>query len=315
MVTRAGTFYYGTDLQGSVYAMWIASGQVMNSYSYAPFGETLTATEAWANPLRYAGRELDTSTGLYYNNARWYDPALHRFISEDPIGIEGGSNLYAYTANDPVNYVDPSGLTLQDPDCYVTIRFQYDPQTGYMIPGTVTILGFTAACSAPPRGDPAERGRGHGGRGGEGRQQASRINECGAMAAVAGAIAKHSSTVAQFTDAFAFAVAGVDGVRSAASGGHNRIPTGPGGANFGGFRPDLGGSEPHNPRHFAGSLWARQHLVDAYDLAFWHEAIPGGTEEDRQLSYVAFQLWDGLHSGSTPLENVQQWIQINVCAH
>jgi RHS repeat-associated protein len=88
---------------------------VVNQYSYLPFGEAQTATEGVTNRIRYAGRELESMSGLYYNNARWYDPQLHRFISEDPIGIAGGLNLYSYTANDPVNFVDPSGL---DYICY-----------------------------------------------------------------------------------------------------------------------------------------------------------------------------------------------------
>jgi RHS repeat-associated protein len=60
--------------------------------------------------MRYASREWDGAAGLYYNRARWYDPYLGRFISEDPIGIAGGINLYAYAGNDPVNFFDPSGL-------------------------------------------------------------------------------------------------------------------------------------------------------------------------------------------------------------
>jgi len=95
---------------GSVLGLFTSSNTVVNQYAYLPFGEAQTTSETIANPLRFAGRELDGSTGLYYNNARWYDPSLHRFISEDPIGIEGGMNLYAYVDNDPVNAADPSGL-------------------------------------------------------------------------------------------------------------------------------------------------------------------------------------------------------------
>jgi RHS repeat-associated protein len=59
--------------------------------------------------LRMAGQQYDQGTRLYYMGARYYDPDLGRFISEDPIGIAGGHNLYAYANNDPVNSMDPSG--------------------------------------------------------------------------------------------------------------------------------------------------------------------------------------------------------------
>jgi RHS repeat-associated protein len=56
-------------------------------------------------------RESDTETGLYYYHARYYDPALGRFLSEDPIGFAGGqANLYAYVGNDPIDFTDPFGL-------------------------------------------------------------------------------------------------------------------------------------------------------------------------------------------------------------
>ena len=57
-----------------------------------------------------AGREYDGDTCLYYNRARWYDPKIHRFISEDPIGFAAGdANLYRYCGNSPTNATDPSG--------------------------------------------------------------------------------------------------------------------------------------------------------------------------------------------------------------
>ena len=58
---------------------------------------------------RFAGRELDGESGLYYMRARYYDPKTGRFLTEDPIGIAGGLNLYAYVGNDPINRRDPSG--------------------------------------------------------------------------------------------------------------------------------------------------------------------------------------------------------------
>ena len=56
------------------------------------------------------GRERDPDTGLMYYRARWYDPQVGRFISEDPTGFEGGINWYSYVGSDSVDYNDPSGL-------------------------------------------------------------------------------------------------------------------------------------------------------------------------------------------------------------
>jgi len=59
---------------------------------------------------RMAGQEYDQEIGLYHMGARYYDPVLGRWLTEDPAGIAGGINLYAYAGNDPVNMRDPSGL-------------------------------------------------------------------------------------------------------------------------------------------------------------------------------------------------------------
>jgi RHS repeat-associated protein len=107
-------YYYLSAPPGHVMALVNQNGQVVNQYEYAPFGAELSTTEQVVQPFRFAGRELDAETGLYYNRARYYDPALARFISEDPIGLAGGVNQYVYGANDPVNLRDPSGL---DPEC------------------------------------------------------------------------------------------------------------------------------------------------------------------------------------------------------
>ncbi len=86
------------------------SDQVVNTYEYDPWGQPLSATEGVVQPLQYAGRERDSETGFYYVRARYYDPELGRLISEDPIGLAGGVNPYAYVVDDPVNGRDPFGL-------------------------------------------------------------------------------------------------------------------------------------------------------------------------------------------------------------
>jgi len=62
-------------------------------------------------------RELDPITNLYYVRNRWYDPVAGRFVSEDPIGLEGGINPYAYVGNSPTNMRDPSGLDPTVEEC------------------------------------------------------------------------------------------------------------------------------------------------------------------------------------------------------
>src|SRR5439155_15601091 len=68
----------------------------------------------------YTGRERDPLTGLMYYRARWYDPQVGRFISEDPIGLSGGINQFAYVGNNPQNWTDPSGLHEIDVHYYLT---------------------------------------------------------------------------------------------------------------------------------------------------------------------------------------------------
>ncbi|WP_307221755.1 RHS repeat-associated core domain-containing protein, partial [Paenibacillus tundrae] len=72
------------------------------------FGNMLSAREQRGNPFRYAGEMQDALTGHYYLRARFYNPQIARFTQEDTYRGDG-LNLYAYVANNPIRYVDPSG--------------------------------------------------------------------------------------------------------------------------------------------------------------------------------------------------------------
>lgn len=98
--------YFHTNYLGSVKALSSNSG-VISQYAYDPYGKTEVTGDA-ANRFRYTAREQDAED-LYYYRARYYDPTLQRFISEDSIGLVGGVNLYAYVGGDPINWTDPTG--------------------------------------------------------------------------------------------------------------------------------------------------------------------------------------------------------------
>ena len=86
------------------------SGAAITQYTYEPFGRTTATGTASSNAAQFIGREND-GTGLYYYRARYYNPVLQRFLSEDPLGFNGGDvNLYAYVGNSPTNLIDASGL-------------------------------------------------------------------------------------------------------------------------------------------------------------------------------------------------------------
>ena len=109
----SGSFTPITDALGSVIALADSSGAITTQYNYDPFGATSSSGAASTNMSQYTGREND-GNGLYYYRNRYYSPSLGRFISEDPIGIVGGLDLYAYVDDSPANAQDPLGLHSTD---------------------------------------------------------------------------------------------------------------------------------------------------------------------------------------------------------
>src|SRR4029077_8181132 len=94
---RAGTAsYYQTDALGSVRSLSSSVGAVADTYTYDSFGKLTASTGTLANPFQFTGRDFDAETGLFYYRARYYDQNAGRFISEDPLGTDGGPNSYRY---------------------------------------------------------------------------------------------------------------------------------------------------------------------------------------------------------------------------
>ncbi|HLK97980.1 MAG TPA: RHS repeat-associated core domain-containing protein, partial [Hymenobacter sp.] len=116
-----GRTYFLTDALGSTRALTDASGAVVQRYDYTPYGETTQTASGFSNPYQYTGRERD-GNGLYYYRARYYNPGMGRFIAEDPIGLAGGLNWYAYVGGNPISYTDPLGLfEITDPGSWPLI--------------------------------------------------------------------------------------------------------------------------------------------------------------------------------------------------
>lgn len=104
-------FLFHHDALTSTTAVSGHNGGTIQNVTYSAFGQVQSSTGSSPNRLKFTGREDDQS-GLYYYRARFYDPVIGRFVSEDPKGFGAGMNFYAYVENSPVNANDPSGLDL-----------------------------------------------------------------------------------------------------------------------------------------------------------------------------------------------------------
>jgi RHS repeat-associated protein len=137
--------FYDTDAIGSVVGLSGSSGNYLNSYSYLPFGEDLTKTETIANPFEYVGQYgvMDEGNGLDFMRARFYTPVEGRFMNPDPIGINGGINLYQYSENNPVSYIDPIGLR--------TFGIGFNVSGGVLVGGTAQFDAVWDGSSIVPR--------------------------------------------------------------------------------------------------------------------------------------------------------------------
>jgi RHS repeat-associated protein len=118
----AGTtnYYYHADGLGSVTEITDSSGLQAESYNYDVYGTSaiyngngvVTNASGIGNRLMFTGRDCDKNTGWYNYRYRYYNADLGRFVQTDPISLNGGDhNLYRYCLSDPVNLIDPLGLT------------------------------------------------------------------------------------------------------------------------------------------------------------------------------------------------------------
>jgi RHS repeat-associated protein len=124
--------YYLGDLRGSTVAIADAQGNITHKYTYSDFGETIAAVEADDNPYQYMGLYGITKeqNNLYFIRARYYNPEIGRFLSEDPIWH---ANLYAYSNNNPMSNVDINGMYWENKNYaafeYYTYSKYYESKT------------------------------------------------------------------------------------------------------------------------------------------------------------------------------------------
>ena len=111
-------YYFHTDQIGTPLEMTDREGQIVWQATYKAWGavERLDVNAVEQN-LRFQGQYFDDETGLHYNTFRYYDPEVGRFITQDPIGLFGGDNLYRYVEN-PIGWIDVLGLASSNPGVY-----------------------------------------------------------------------------------------------------------------------------------------------------------------------------------------------------
>ncbi|MBI5343479.1 MAG: RHS repeat protein [Deltaproteobacteria bacterium] len=109
----SATYFYHTDHLRSSSVITDASGAKVEEIYYFPFGATRLNSGSVNLKHKYTGQEEDAETGLYYYGARYYDPAIGRFVSADTIIPDPTNpqafNRYSYVLNNPLIYIDPTG--------------------------------------------------------------------------------------------------------------------------------------------------------------------------------------------------------------
>ena len=139
-VQNSESYYYHKDHLGSITGLSNSGQNSVEAYTYDAYGQTVKSSSVeTGNTFAYTGREMDDDD-LYYYRARYYDPTVGRFLSEDPIGfVSGDFNFYRYVLNNPINFVDPFGFEF---NYYELLE---DAGTDALLTGTASGLGSLAS--------------------------------------------------------------------------------------------------------------------------------------------------------------------------
>jgi RHS repeat-associated protein len=141
-------YYYHGDHLGSSNVMTDRNGELVQHYEYTAFGKErfVDNSQAFSVSHRYTGQIFDDATGLYYYNARYYDPELARFIQADTVVASPSDpqtlNRYTYVRNNPLIYVDPSGHIFGIDD--IIVAFLVTVAIGAAVSGVASAISAAA---------------------------------------------------------------------------------------------------------------------------------------------------------------------------
>jgi RHS repeat-associated protein len=155
--TNSQVYFHHADHEGSTDVITDSSGNIVWDGDYEAFGAVVRSNGTIRFDASYTGKEFDVDTGLYYFNARWYDPTLGRFITEDP--AKSGNNWFAYCDNNPMSFTDPTGLFPVDQVAMMaqgtlpgySTEQQAQMATAYMTPRTQDTSNSASASTPSPQ--------------------------------------------------------------------------------------------------------------------------------------------------------------------
>lgn len=126
----------------------VSDGFVIQRMDYDEFGNVLMDTNPGFQPFGFAGGLYDRDTGLVRFGARDYDAMTGRWTAKDPIGFEGGNNVYGYALEDPIQYFDPFGLDVRAYQNGIHVVYEFDTSRGLTSFGSGPQLGFLGEAAA-----------------------------------------------------------------------------------------------------------------------------------------------------------------------
>jgi len=151
-MNRGGnTYYYQYNAHGDVVSLTNSSGQVVNAYTYDPWGKILSETETVENSYLYAGYRYDEETGLYYLQHRYYDSEICRFLTQDyessgKLNHPQSLNSYVYCYDNPVLFSDYDGLWGRE--VHYGLTYMWAKESGF---GSQDALTIAKACASVDR--------------------------------------------------------------------------------------------------------------------------------------------------------------------